>query len=212
MSEVARRMHSARQVWAAPGGSHDRTIGILRVVLPIAIGVLAAFLVMAPLTRSGDVSFVLAKDTVQVAKQRLTIRQATYRGQDSKGRPFQLSAGSAVQKSSAEPVVRLNDLSAQIQLPDGPASITAPRGRYIMNEEKVDLTGPIAFRAADGYSLDTGSATFSLKTRELNGTGAVTGTVPQGSFSADHMTADLTNRSVSLDGNARLRIVPGKTK
>jgi lipopolysaccharide export system protein LptC len=32
--------------------------------------------------------------------------------------------------------------------------------------------------------------------------------VPQGNFSANKMRADLENRSVRLEGNARLRIVP----
>ena len=44
MSDVARRIRSTRQVWAAPGGSHDRLIGFLGFALPSAIGVLAAFL------------------------------------------------------------------------------------------------------------------------------------------------------------------------
>src|SRR3546814_3729029 len=105
MSEIARRQKTARQVWAAPGGSHDRVIQVLRVVLPIAIGVLAAFLVMAPLYMRGDVSFILDKNKVDVARQRMKLQSAVYRGEDSKGRPFVLAAGSAVQRSSAEPIV-----------------------------------------------------------------------------------------------------------
>jgi len=212
MSDIAQRMHSARQVWAAPGSGHDRVIGFLRVVLPIAIGVLAAFLVMAPLTRSGDASFLLAKDNVEVAKERLKIEQARYRGQDSKGRPFALVAQSAIQKSSAEPIVRLNRLSAEIGLAEGPARIVADQGRYNMKTEQVALDGPVTFRSANGYTLDTSDATVDLKSRTMNSQGAVTGSAPQGTFSADHMSANLENRSVSLDGHARLRIVPGRNK
>jgi lipopolysaccharide export system protein LptC len=212
MSEVARQIHSARQVWAAPGSSHDRLIGTLRVLLPIAIGVLAAFLVMAPLTRSGDASFLLAKNNVAVAHERLRIERADYRGQDSKGRPFALIARSAIQKSSAEPVVRLNGLAAEMGLSDGPARIVANTGRYNMNSEQVALDGPITFRSAGGYALDTSNATVDLKTRTMHSQGAVNGSAPQGTFSADRMSADLEDRSVSLDGHARLRIVPGRNK
>ena len=42
--------------------------------------------------------------------------------------------------------------------------------------------------------------------------GAATGTVPQGSFSASRLNADLETHVVTLDGNARLRIVPRKAK
>jgi len=212
MSELARRIRSERQLWAAPGSQHDRVIGIAKIALPIGIGVLAAFLVMAPLTSGGDVSFVLDKKKVEVAKERLKIQSATYRGADAKGQPFQLTAGSAVQKSSAEPIVQLQDLAAEIKLPEGPAQLVAGQGRYDMDTDTVKIDGPIAFRAADGYTLDTADTTVDLKTKTLQSGGAVTGRVPQGTFSADSMSADLASHIVRLDGRARLRIVPRRAK
>ena len=202
------RPRTARELWAAPGSSHDRLVAFARVGLPMAIGVLAAFLVMAPLTAGGDVSFVLDKKKVEVAKERMRIQSAQYRGQDTKGQPFVLNAGSAVQRSSAEPVVRLDQLSAGIRLSDGPARLTAPSGRYDMDSEQVRVDGPIAFEAAGGYRMDTGDAVVDLRQRKLLGTGPATGRVPQGTFRGDRLRADLESRTVTLDGNARLRIVP----
>jgi lipopolysaccharide export system protein LptC len=212
MSEQGRRMRTERQVWAAPGSRHDRLISLLRVVLPGAIGVLAAFLVTAPLTAGGDVSFVLDKNKVEVARERLKIQAARYSGQDAKGQPFRLTAGSAVQRTSAEPVVQLNDLAAAIRLPDGPATLDAKTGRYDMDSERVTLDGPLHFRGPDGYDLQTRDATVDLKQRTLASGGAVTGRVTQGTFSANRMRADLAERTVTLDGNARLRIVPRRTR
>ena len=206
MSEIARKVRSERQLWAAPGSRHDRIIGITHWLLPVAIGVLAAFLVMAPLTMGGDVSFVLDKNKVEVAKERMKLQSARYRGADGKGQPFQLTAGSAIQRSSAEPIVQLDRLAAQIQLEDGPAALTANTGRYDMDSEQVKIDGPIAFRAAGGYTLDTRDATVDLKTRRMQSGGAVDGKVPQGTFRADRLRADLEQRTVTLDGNARLRI------
>lgn len=210
MSELAVRTRSARQVWAAPGGRHDRTVVLARAGLPMAIGVLAAFLVMAPLTMSGDVSFVLDKNKVEVAKERMRIQAATYRGEDSKGQPFALDAGSAVQKSSAEPIVDLNALSARLQLQDGPARLVANTGRYDMDSEQVKIDGPVRFNGPDNYALDTSNATIDLKTRQLTGSGAVNGTTRQGVFSGDRMTADLERRTVRINGNARLRFAPAR--
>ena len=208
MSDGARQERSARQVWAAPGSSHDRLVGVLGIGLPVAIGILAAFLVMAPLTAAGDVSFVLDKNKVEVAKERMKLQAATYRGQDAKGQAFALDAGSAVQQSSAVPIVQIDRLAAHIRLSDGPANLRADTGRYDMDTEQVKVDGPIAFRAANGYALDTRDAIVDLKQRKLQSTGAVTGTVPQGRFSANALSADLEGRTVTLDGNARLRIVP----
>lgn len=208
VSAPARRERSARQRWAAPGSSHDRLVATLSFALPVGVGVLAAFLVMAPIYQSGDVSFVLDKNKVEVARERLKIQAAQYRGQDAKGQPFTLDAGSALQRTSAEPVVELNRLDARIQLADGPAQLHADRGRYDMDTEQVRVDGPIQFRAADGYRLDTRDATVDLKARKLASGGAVTGAVRQGTFSANRLRADLAARTVTLDGNARLRIQP----
>ncbi|MBB3911704.1 LPS export ABC transporter periplasmic protein LptC [Sphingomonas desiccabilis] len=212
MSEIARRERTHRQHWALPGGRHDRLIRLSLVALPVAIGVLAAFLVLAPLFMRGDVSFVLDKNKVEVAKERLRLQTARYTGADAKGQPFALTAGSAVQKSSSEPIVQLDKLAAEIQLKDGPARLNADHGRYDLDSEQVAIDGPIAFRAADGYRLDTRDATVDLKTRKLRSGGAADGTTPLGTFSGDRLSADLEARTVRLDGNARLRIQPGRTK
>ena len=211
-SAVAERVRSARQRWAAPGSRHDRLIALLNSGLPIAIGVLFAFLVMAPLTAGSEVSFVLDKNKVEVAKERMKLQAATYRGQDDKGQAFALNAGSAVQQSSSVPVVQINGIAADLQLQDGPATLRADHGRYDLNTEQMKVDGPIAFRAANGYRLDTSDATIDLKAKTMNSQGEVTGTVPQGNFSADRLSADLEGRTVRLSGNARLRIVPRGAK
>lgn len=210
MSDVAARLRSQKRGWAHPGSSHDRFVRLALVALPAGIAVLGAFLVIAPLTMGGDVSFVLDKNRVDMAQERLRIDKAEYRGADAKGQPFHLHAGEAVQRSSAEPVVQLNDLSAEIRLPEGPASLKADRGHYDMDKEQVAVDGPVRFQTSDGYQLDTRDATVDLKTRQMESGGAVSGRTPTGVFSADKLTADLEQRTVRLDGNARLRIVPSR--
>lgn len=210
MSEIAERLQRQRRAWAHPGSSHDRIVRSGLLVLPVGIGILAAFLVLSPLFTGGDVSFVLDKNRVDVASERLRIQSAQYRGEDAKGQPFRLFAGSAVQKSSSEPIVQLNELSAQIRLPEGPASLRANRGRYDMDSEQVAVDGPIRFQTSDGYTLDTRDATVDLKTRRMESGGAVSGQTPMGVFSGDKLTADLEKRTVSIDGNARLRVNPNR--
>ena len=201
-----------RQRWALPRGRHDKTIGAARIVLPSLIGILAVALIGAPLLTGGEISFVLAKDTVAMAKERLRVTAALYRGEDSKGQPFSLRAGSAVQLNSKDPVVRLKDLRGEIALSDGPAVLAADAGRYDMDKEIVNVDGPLRFTAADGYQLITRDVAISLKTRKLASGGPVSGSMPLGSFSAGRIVADLPARTVVLDGRARLRIVQGVVK
>ena len=206
MSIQAEQQRNERRHWARPGGHHDRLVGALKAWLPMAVGVLAALLATAPFLGGDKVSFVLDKNKVEVAKERMRVSEALYRGEDSKGQPFSLRAGSAVQKSSREPVVDLNDMSARILLPDGPAVLDARRGRYNMESERVAVDGPVQFQAAGGYRLTTRDVGIDLKSRRMRSDGHVDGRIPIGTFSADHLEADMAARTVTLNGRASLRI------
>jgi lipopolysaccharide export system protein LptC len=209
MSDVAVQLQSRRRAWAHPGSSHDGVVRLLNYALPAAIGILAGFLVIMPMFTGGDVSFLLDKNRIDFASERLRIQSAEYRGEDNKGQPFKINAGSAVQKSSDNPVVQLKDLSAEIGLSEGPATLRADSGRYLMDKKQVQVDGPIAFRTSDGYTLDTNNATVDLNTKQMQSSGGgISGKTPTGAFTADRLSADLEKRTVTLDGNARLRIYP----
>ncbi|MGE4431843.1 MAG: LPS export ABC transporter periplasmic protein LptC [Sphingobium sp.] len=206
MSRLADTQRTSRQHWAMPGGTHDRIIRLLKNLLPMGVGALAAFLAAAPFTSQNDVSFVLDKKGVEIAPERMKVREALYRGADSKGRPFSLRAGSAVQKSSHDPVVMMKDLSARLLMNDGAAVLKADQGRYNLDDEQMMVVGPVQFDSAQGYRLTTQDVNIDLKARTMNSAGRVYGRIPMGPFDADHLQADLNERTVTLVGNARLRI------
>ncbi|SEH14498.1 lipopolysaccharide export system protein LptC [Sphingopyxis sp. YR583] len=212
MSERADLDRTMRRMWATSGSSHDRVVRILRYGLPLVIGVVAAVLVFSPFTQRTEISFLLAKDKVDMASERMKVTRAEYRGQDAKGQPFALLAGSAVQKSSAEPIVRMTDLSGAIRLNDGPATIVAKESAYNMDTEKVAVPGLVQVRSANGYRIDANNVAVDLKTRSLVGQGGVNGALNIGQFSASQLSADLDQRVVRLQGNARLRINQGVLK
>ncbi|WP_419827393.1 LPS export ABC transporter periplasmic protein LptC [Sphingomonas sp.] len=207
MSDAARADRRARRAWAAPGSSHDRVVTIARVGLPAAGLVLAVLLAVTPITSGREISFVLSKNRVDRAPERMKVTRALYRGEDNSGQPFALSAASAVQAHSADPVVKLHTLNARMGLSGGPAMLTAPGGDYDMANEKVALAGPVAFRSADGYRIDTRDVDLDMKTRTLASRSAVDGTMSLGRFRADRLAADLDKRTVVLTGKARLHIV-----
>lgn len=212
MTELADRMRNRRRAFAAPGGSHDRLVRFLAKWLPGAIGALAAVMILVPLSPRGDVSFLLDRNKVAITKERLRVDKASYRGVDDDDRPFSLTAGSAVQRSSSVPVVEMNDLVARMLLTDGPAILSAPGGAYNYSTEKVAVSGDVNFSAADGYRMVTRNVTIDLKGKRVNGTGGVEGAIPAGTFHANSIAADLNERTVTLQGNARLRMEPGKLR
>ena len=208
----AKELRSQRQHFAAPGGSHDKMVHFLARALPAGVGVVAALMVITPLSPRGEVSFLLDRNKVAMIDERLSVDNAMYRGQDDQGRPFSLTAGEAVQRSSREGIVRLQDMVANILFSDGPARISAKAGNYDIDEEIVTIIGPLQMEAADGYAMTARDVSVDLETRRMTGRGGVEGSVPAGSFSADTIIADLSARTVTLDGHARLRMVPGELR
>ncbi len=187
-------------------------LGLLGLLLPAAVGVVVAAMVLTPLFPRSEVSFLLDRTRVAVTEERLRVADAVYRGLDNKERPFSVKAGSAVQHSAAEPIVQMAGLIATLQLDDGPARLTAPTGDYDMRNDMMHANGPVDFRGSDGYHMITSGVDVDLKAKRATGTGGVQGTIPSGTFSADRITADLAGENVTLEGHARLRMVPGKLR
>ena len=211
-TDDAKALRGRRQDWAEPGGSHDKLVGFLAKALPMAVGVLAAFMVITPLSPRGEISFLLDRDKVAVIDERLRVDNALYRGEDNDGRPFSLTAGEAVQRSSAEGIVRMNDLVARLLLNDGPARVSANGGQYGLDDQIVSVNGPLLMVAADGYRMVARGVSVNLAEKTVTGEGGVEGAIPAGTFSGNRLDADLEARTISLSGNARLRMVPGKLR
>ncbi len=208
-ADIAR---SKRVNFALPGGFHDKLVRVLATALPAMIGMIAAVMVLSPLSPRGEISFLLDRHKVAIAEDRVRVADARYRGQDSSGRPFTVSAASAVQVRATDPEVHMQSLLASIEMSEGPATVTAPEALYNFDKESVQVLGPVQFTAADGYRLTARGVTVDLKARRVTGSGGIEGSVPAGTFSANGIVADLNERTVALDGNARLRMTQGKLR
>lgn len=212
MTVQADMIRTQRRGFAAPGGFHDRLVHFLARALPAAVGALLAIMIIAPLSPRGEISFLLDRRKVTVVDDRMQVSSAMYRGQDDDGRNFSLTAGSAVQRTKARPLIELDQLTARIMLDEGPALLTANRGDYDFGKEIVDIAGPVNFQSSDGYRMTATNVDIDLGAKRLKSRGSVEGRIPAGTFSADRIAADLQDRTVTLDGNARLRMVPGQMK
>lgn len=208
----AKQLRNQRQHFAAPGGSHDRLVTFLGKALPMGVGIVAALMIITPLSPGTEVSFLLDRNKVAMIDERLSVSNAMYRGQDDGGRPFSLTAGEAVQRSSREGIVRMEDMMAQILLREGPARISAEGGAYDIDAEVMTVDGPLRLSAADGYTMTARGVSVDLQSRVMVGDGRVEGEVPAGTFEADRIEVDIDERKISLRGNARLTMRPGELR
>ena len=212
MSDLATQERADKQRWAVPGGSHDRLIKFAKIALPSAVGVVIAFLAMAPLENRGDVSFILDKKKVENAPERMRVEQARYVGEDNRGQKFQIVANRALQRSSEEPIVDIQGMLARFGLASGPVTVAANHGRYDLDRQQVAVDGPVKVAGPEGEQLLTHDVTVDLKKNVMTSKGQVTGRTELGQFEAGRLSADLNSRTIVLDGGARLKIVQGAVR
>ena len=196
-----------RRQAALPGGPYDALVTLLKIALPVAAVALLALIVVWPLMSAREFSFLLSKDKVAMANDRLRLDNAVYRGQTGKGQPFVIRAGGAVQHSSAVPIVELRSLDATLQMDDGPARVTAPSGKYDMDKDRLNIAGPVKVDGSAGYSLDSQGVEVSLIDRTVKTDQPVSGKLPIGTFRSDRLNGDLGGKTIVLDGRAHLHIL-----
>jgi len=212
MSDLANQEHEVKQRWAVPGSSHDRIVRFAKVALPSAVGVVIAFLAMAPLDKSGDVSFILDKNQVENAPERMRVEQARYVGQDNNGQKFLIVANRALQRTSEQPIVDIWGMLARFGLEQGPVTVAANQGQYNLDQQKVTVQGPVRVAGPEGEQLLTRDVTVDLKQNLMTSDGGVAGRMELGQFEASRLRANLNDRTVVLDGGARLKIVQGAVR
>ena len=212
MSQAADRKHEIKRHWAEPGGRHDAVIRAVKFGLPVIIVALLVMLAVAPFERRGDVSFILDKNKVDEAPERMRVEQARYTGEDDQGRKFQIVADRAVQQSSNVPIVTIEGIRARLDLSRGPLGIAALKGRYDLAQEEVLVDGPVSVAGPDGYRLATRDVRVDLDKRTMQSRGPVSGRMELGQFQAGQLQADLDERTIRLDRGVRLKIEQGAVR
>ena len=212
MSEAAARKSAVKRHWAEPGSRHDRVVRTAKLGLPVLGVVLIAVLAISPFDKRGDVSFLLDKKGVDKATERMRIESARYSGEDASGNKFVIQANRAIQQKSDVPIVMIEGIMAEMGLPQGALVINADRGNYDLDNQMVQVNGPVKVVGADGYRLETSNVQVDMKQHTLQSRRQVSGTMKLGTFEAGQMHADLGSRTVVLDHGVRLKIVQGAVR
>ncbi|MCS6985871.1 MAG: LPS export ABC transporter periplasmic protein LptC [Sphingomonadaceae bacterium] len=207
-SLAARRLKDRRRRAMLPGSTRDRRMAVLKRLFPLLAVTLLGTLVLWPLGNGRELSFILSKETSGRAPERLRLERAAYRGVTVQGEPFAITAARAVQQSSRDPVVRMTELSARVERASGPVTVRAPAGVYRLDQNRLELAGPVEAQGAGGYRLEAERVAVDLARSLVSSEHAVSGELPMGRFRANRFEADLAGQRVVLEGDVRLWITP----
>jgi lipopolysaccharide export system protein LptC len=204
----SRNVGSRRLASRRVGGLRDQLVKVLKWLLPALSAALLVTIIALPFFSKQEVSFLLSRDSIEKTREVLRMEKPRYRGLDSKGRPFEITADRAIQKSSDDSTVELQRLRADLQTKNGSAQLLADNGAFDLKKEQLRISGNISASRADGYEFRTRDAVVDLPKRVAWGVSGVFGDTPIGSFRAARFRVDLETGSVIFAGGTKLHIVP----
>lgn len=205
MSRQADIQRHARQEFAAPGSTFDRLINFLRIGLPVGVGIILAILAIAPVSSGNEFSFLLDRNEVAMAPERLRVVQALYRGEDKSGQPFALRAQSARQKSSDEPILEIEGMEADFTVGEDRANVSARRGNYDLDKKWLFVPGALQFNRDNGDALTATKVIVDMDDKLIRSSTIgedkdVQGRTGFGNFRSGGLFARMADRRLILTG------------
>ncbi|MEM9290018.1 MAG: LPS export ABC transporter periplasmic protein LptC [Pseudomonadota bacterium] len=195
------------------GGRFDKTLHVLRLLLPTLAAVLLLVTLAYPLFRDQEMSFVLARNTIEASEDRLRMINPRYSGVDTTGRPFEVRAQSAVQPRGVADAVSLTGIAADMTLDDDArVDIEAQTGEYRTSTEVLNLTGPVSLTTTSGYRIQAGTTRVDLDDHIVESQAKVNAKGPLGAFQADGFSSQIDADSLIFEGNVVARITPERVR
>ncbi len=165
--------------------SYRRVTATLRWTLPVVALALAAGLISLPSLygESVDSATDLGEDGRTDNSLRMT--NPRYRGQDSRNRPFEITADLATQDKLDPDRLTLEGLQADITLTDGTwLNLEAAAGRYDRVNQVLYVEDRVNIFSDRGYELNARDFTIDLRAGTASSEEPVTGQGPMGRFEA----------------------------
>ena len=178
-------------------------INLTKLLLPAAAALLLAALALWP--EIGRMT-----DSARIAYQRMsreiggaTVTDARYRGVDEHGRPYTLTAVTAVQVAPER--INLTTLKGDITLTNGTwLMVQAKHGVFLQHTNQLDLSGDVILYRDDGTTMTTASASIDLKNGAAASAEPTHAEGPFGTLDAQGFTATDQGTAIQFAGPAHL--------
>lgn len=203
------RSYDALQRSARPG----RWVPIARFALPVlallVLGVAVAWPILFSRPEPGAPKVTL-HELERTPGDDVRMVHARYAGTDSRGRPFLITADSALQDPKNENQVHLNRMQADLTFNGNLwLSALAPAGLYDTDKQTLDLSGGADIYSNKGYEMHSPQVHLDLKNGFASGEQGIEGHGPLGRMSAVRYRFENDKQHLSLVGRVRVTYLPG---
>ena len=178
-------------------------VGLTKRLLPlVALALLASIALWPELVREMDHSRMSYRRGA-TPPQSGQMREATYHGVDSNGRPYTMTATTAHQINPDR--INLTDPKGDMSLESGSWLMSQSRsGVYLQHEGSLDLWDDVQLYRDDGTTLATASATLDLKQGAAAGADMVHAEGPFGTLDAQGFAVTDRGQVMQFTGPGRL--------
>ena len=189
---------------------HSVLVRMLRFLLP-ASGVLALVVLSVLSWVSTPVPYVITAVDKYVSLDGIVMDRPTLTGFDKQNRRYRVSAEQAVQNITTPNQIRLNDISAEVTLPDqGSATITAGGGDYDNSRNTLKLLGGITVESTLGCRVSMKNAEINLQAGSLVSKNPVTIRYQDSEITGNTMTVSDGGKVIVLEGRVQSSLMPPK--
>lgn len=191
---------------------HSRHVRLLRGLLMAGVvtlvGGIAVVTIVDPF--HGRIEGV-SIDGASLAGTKVVMANPKLSGYHKDGRPFDISASSAVQDIKAPTIFELHDLKARLTMGDkSVTSVTSDLGTYNSTEEVMVLTTAVHIVSDSGLDMRTQDARVEFKTSAVATDNPVVVTMRGNSVEADRMHVLDGGRQVTFEGHVHSLVLPGE--
>jgi lipopolysaccharide export system protein LptC len=188
-------------------------VKVMKGALPItalALGVAVLGYVLQP--REGN-KVALTFEQLDRVENDLAMLKPQLTGTDDDGRPFKVTAATAVQEGLGSDTIRLEDVIADIGLKDGRTlHITAAKGVADTKNHRLEVSGGIHLTSNDGYDARTASASADLKAGTIQGDTPIEASGKFGSVTALRFALNQATGQFRFTGNVHMVFNPAAQK
>lgn len=185
---------------AARLARRSRLVRLLTIMLPVAaLALIGLIFAWSGNDDSGEIPLTFEEADLNDANPRMEAPRL--KGADEEGRPYTVTAESAVQTAANAEKMALTRIEADMVLEDnGWMFVEADRGTLDRTTEMLALEGGIALFSADGFEMHTSSADIDLKGGKITTRSAVELFGGMGEVRAGGLTYDREKREAVFSG------------
>ena len=188
--------------------NYSRFVGLMKLVLPGAAGILILMIIIWPHFEEKPDGFRLrlSNELLETAGGQMLVN-ARYTGTDRRDNPFTITAKALEQRSKDDQTIALHGPTADIFLNAGSwVAVMAPIGSYSKNARLLKLSGGVDLFHDDGYEFHTEVAMIDLVDGVASSDRPVHGQGPFGQLQSSGFQILDGGERIHFQGRTRLEI------